>query len=297
MDTVELYRKLDEVTQQRDQYAARLKESQTALIQSQTTLQILAVECKHIVTDIKSRDGSEQAILAVERILSDIEVPNGLIALRKDAFERGFLEGFIYKSTRGHFFATNQEALDHYGTRVSQLWPHVQSRMSSFSSTRRPGLQVSQYTLDSEAHSELLPDEDGSWVHIDDYKALCWENQVLQEELAGYRQLSQDPFLKNVPIEHAVNTSHLIYPRRPRKANVLKSMYGASNSGSELWVMYGGQIPAGDRAFVMHQFGSKRMMFDYENRRPSFGSSFLEELAARGYDLATFRFSIEKKQP
>jgi hypothetical protein len=58
-----------------------------------------------------------------------------------------------------------------------------------------------------------------------------------------------------------------------------------------------------DRALLHHVIGSQRQRFIYgeearkEGTNFKFDPSLLDELEARGYDLATLRFSIKKKEP
>lgn len=75
----------------------------------------------------------------------------------------------------------------------------------------------------------------------------------------------------------------------------IKLQKGRVDGEVDICIFYGEGIPSCDIALVMNAFTSKRMHFDYSKRLPEFDLSFIEELEARGYDLDTLRFSIEKK--
>ena len=65
----------------------------------------------------------------------------------------------------------------------------------------------------------------------------------------------------------------------------------------EMCIFYGDNVPRCDRALVMNAFFSERQHTDLSTRRPVFSPSFIDELEARGYDLDTLKFSIERKMP
>ena len=67
----------------------------------------------------------------------------------------------------------------------------------------------------------------------------------------------------------------------------LEAKYGRDSSGN-VDICYCGDRP--DQHLIHHYLGNKRPRLDNSGLDPS----FLEELTARGYDLTTLRFSIQK---
>lgn len=71
--------------------------------------------------------------------------------------------------------------------------------------------------------------------------------------------------------------------------------------GPDLYFISGEGVPRCDRSLMNSMFCGKRVRHVYgEEARTSFGGtvfddSFVDELKARGYDLTTLKFSIQKK--
>jgi hypothetical protein len=72
----------------------------------------------------------------------------------------------------------------------------------------------------------------------------------------------------------------------------IKAQRGKIDGDVDMCIFYGDNVPRCDRALVMNILYSDR--YDTFERKSS--PSFAEELKARGYDLNTFKFSIERKQ-
>lgn len=79
--------------------------------------------------------------------------------------------------------------------------------------------------------------------------------------------------------------------RRPKViAGQIKMQRGRIGSDDpDICIFYGDDVPRCDRALVMNTMCSPR--WSYENKSMP---SFLDELEARGYDIETFKFSIER---
>lgn len=60
----------------------------------------------------------------------------------------------------------------------------------------------------------------------------------------------------------------------------------------DMCIFYGDNVPRCDRALVMNTLCFERI--DWQNKKIP---SLMDELEKRGYDLETFRFSIERKLP
>jgi hypothetical protein len=66
--------------------------------------------------------------------------------------------------------------------------------------------------------------------------------------------------------------------------------------GPDLYFINGEGTSRADRSLMNHVFCCKRMTVDTKSPVGyDFGPSFAEELEKRGYDMTTFRFSIQKK--
>jgi hypothetical protein len=88
------------------------------------------------------------------------------------------------------------------------------------------------------------------------------------------------------------------YRRVDAKPGELKIRYGTDGNGErDIVYAWGDGVPKGD-SWLLHSF------FGWARTRPSMDSmdgyvtdpSLLEELNARGYDITTLKFSIQKKQ-
>ena len=84
------------------------------------------------------------------------------------------------------------------------------------------------------------------------------------------------------------------YRRRNTKPGQLQAYYGKlPHDEPDLILANGEGVPRCDRAYLYVVFGSDR--YGYKGIRGDKELSFFEELKARGYDMDTFRFSIQKK--
>lgn len=80
--------------------------------------------------------------------------------------------------------------------------------------------------------------------------------------------------------------------RAPKVAEgQIKMQKGRIDGDADMCIFYGDNTPRCDRALVMNTLCSDRLGYKGDTQ-----PSFIEELAKRGYDLETLRFSIEKKQ-
>ena len=59
----------------------------------------------------------------------------------------------------------------------------------------------------------------------------------------------------------------------------------------DMLIFYGDDTPRCDRALLFNMLCSEKLRYNNEVQ-----PSFIDELKARGYDMDTFRFSIERKQ-
>lgn len=93
--------------------------------------------------------------------------------------------------------------------------------------------------------------------------------------------------------------------RTPKaKPGELKVQWGKlPHNNPDLCYCWGEGVSRADSSLLHYTFSSKRpvlskcyeAMLSGESSQISFDPSFLEELEARGYDLTTLRFSIQKK--
>ena len=82
--------------------------------------------------------------------------------------------------------------------------------------------------------------------------------------------------------------------RKPRaKAGELKVQYGKLGQDSPDIIYSSGDNTSGADRRVLHYMFSQG---HYSPINKEFGHSLYEELEARGYDLTTLKFSIQKKQ-
>lgn len=81
--------------------------------------------------------------------------------------------------------------------------------------------------------------------------------------------------------------------RRPKVIEgQIKMQRGNVDGSPDMCIFYGDNVPKCDRALVMNTFCFGRLSWDSKQIPP-----FIEELEARGYDIETLRFSIERKKP
>lgn len=80
--------------------------------------------------------------------------------------------------------------------------------------------------------------------------------------------------------------------RRPViKPGELHVYYGKDDDGdTDMVIAWGDGVPRCDRALLYVQFGADRL-----NEKMEMEPSFRKELEARGYDITTIRFSIQRK--
>lgn len=87
--------------------------------------------------------------------------------------------------------------------------------------------------------------------------------------------------------------------RKPAKAGELKVYYGKDEDGQGPDVCYawGPGTRRADSSLLHYHFGVGHLEQDFIGSGGyKCGPSFLEELAERGYDLSTIKFSVHKKQ-
>lgn len=70
---------------------------------------------------------------------------------------------------------------------------------------------------------------------------------------------------------------------------------GKIDGDVDMCIFYGDNTPRCDRALIINALSSERQHTDLSTMRPKFERSLIDELEARGYDLDTLRFSIERK--
>ena len=80
------------------------------------------------------------------------------------------------------------------------------------------------------------------------------------------------------------------YRRRNTKPGQLQAYYGKlPHDDPDLILANGEGVPRCDRAYLYYSLGCGKFNFKGEEQ-----PSFFEELKSRGYDMDTFRFSIQK---
>ncbi len=85
--------------------------------------------------------------------------------------------------------------------------------------------------------------------------------------------------------------------RRPKVTrNQIKIQKSKIDGDIDLCVFYGAGIPRCDQALALNVFCAKRQYTDYKTGKPRLEPSLIDEMEARGYDMDTLRFSIEKKK-
>lgn len=84
--------------------------------------------------------------------------------------------------------------------------------------------------------------------------------------------------------------------RRPKvKEGQIIVQRGKIDGAVDICIFYGDNVPRCDRALVINSLATERQRTDLSTMQPAFDPSLLDELEARGYDLDTLRFSIERK--
>ena len=90
-------------------------------------------------------------------------------------------------------------------------------------------------------------------------------------------------------------------PKRVRvptaKPGELKIRWGRAERGDtpDVCYVWGAGVSRSDSHLLHTTFGSQRMRHDFPSMKVVYDPSFLDELEARGYDLTTLQFSIQKK--
>lgn len=90
-------------------------------------------------------------------------------------------------------------------------------------------------------------------------------------------------------------------PKRYRtlkaKPGELRVYYGKADrwSGPDVCFAWGDGVQKPDAHLLYGALSMKRMTTDFPNTGHKWDPSLIEELEARGYDIATLRFSISKK--
>lgn len=87
------------------------------------------------------------------------------------------------------------------------------------------------------------------------------------------------------------------YRVRPPKANTLEAYWGIAERGQPPDVCFNrpGSIDRADARLLHYALCSKRITTTFPEGKIAYEPSFVDELIARGYDIATLQFSIKKK--
>lgn len=83
------------------------------------------------------------------------------------------------------------------------------------------------------------------------------------------------------------------------KPGEIKIAYGLAdhNDVPDLCVAWGPGTQKPDARYLMNAFDAKRMRRDFPSGEIVFDNSVIEELEARGYDITTLKFSVQRKEP
>lgn len=294
-DKSRLLRQNDMLSDELARTKVALKESRTALINAQLTLQALAQTCGGLIAAVKASDldAEPKSLAPLEEALVKLDDATWLTALREDAFGRGFAEGCRFARLNKHSLGTEADVLQHYKDRTESIWPSAEKSAPGSWFRSVPPSTV-RYSYNPGGSEPLILDNNGPFMDFSVYADLRTQFDLLKEELSGYKWLLHDPQAPPIPANFAYDAAKA-HVRKPQKDGIVKVQYGKNGSERDLFVLYGYGVPNCDRALVMCAFSSKRMSFDYVKRQPEFGRSLVEELAVRGYDLSTLRFSICKK--
>lgn len=81
------------------------------------------------------------------------------------------------------------------------------------------------------------------------------------------------------------------------KPGELRACWGKADrhSGPDICYAWAPGIPSPDARLLHSTLTSKRLTFDFPSTNTKYDLSFVEELEARGYDITTLRFSIQRK--
>ena len=89
-----------------------------------------------------------------------------------------------------------------------------------------------------------------------------------------------------------------IYRKPKIKDGQIKVQRGKIDGDVDMCVFYADNIPSCDRRLIMNALGGERAHARVSNNGKlsvEFAPSLIDELEARGYDLDTLKFSIDKK--
>lgn len=189
------------------------------------------------------------------------------------------------------------------GVTTAQVFEKAQSRgffTRHTDKTINQAGKVSRYAIhSSDDPLDAIPEPDGDFVAFLDYDALKNDHHFLLQQYRNLCAAMSDKATrvkKFSPSLYLASGKKIPVVQTPKTPGKICFFYGRFQGTCDHHVTYGTGVPRCDRALVMNVFNARPMEFDYAQRRPTFGSSFLDELHARGYDIRTLRFSIERMQ-
>jgi hypothetical protein len=163
---------------------------------------------------------------------------------------------------------------------------------------RRTGT-VCRYRLHSfRNRPDAIADPNGELVSFLDYDALKNSHTFLlhqyQSLCAALSDRSHTKIKDFTPTLRLADGRKAPVVKVPRTPGKICFFYGRLEGEVGHFISFGDDVPRCDRALVTNQFNSRPMEWNYIDNRPKFGQPFLDELHARGYDIRTLRFSIER---
>lgn len=288
-----LLARLDSVTDELAKKKMELRQSRTALENAHAIIAFLQKQCDQLI-QIASESGADtQEISNITDSINSADDTDFLSSARIEAFGRGFEEGWVYSKTNANDFPSEEkERFSLYHSRVVSIWDAT-PRFSSlrFKKTKE---NHSLMRFGCSESGELMILNNGDFVKFHDYAELQFSFDCLKEELAGYQWILRTPD----PINPGPNWKGEACRNKLRvrsNPGAIRIQYGFNDGERDLMVIYGSSIPRCDRALFLNMLTSKRMSFNYDSRMPRFENSMEDELLARGYDLSTLKFTIQKK--
>lgn len=81
------------------------------------------------------------------------------------------------------------------------------------------------------------------------------------------------------------------------KPGELRACWGIADrwSGPDICYAWGAGVQSPDARLLHNLLSTPRMTLDFPTTGYKFDLSFIDELAARGYDITTLRFSVKRK--
>lgn len=290
---LDLYQ-FDRLNEKIEKLKQELAASQMALMNTHATLNCVLKQGEALLALLSTneRDDVKDACNVFKSELEHYHDSGYLDVIRVEAFSRGFEEGYVFKRLERSDNTSPAEAYEQYKNRPGIQWRAISS--VRYRAQLRPSEPV-RYVYDSESEDEKLGiSHTGDLMEYSDYAELRFKYDILQQECAGYR-LAFHAVAEHSSPKIDLNQVAKNKVRKPRSPGLLKLQYGQNRRERDLFVLWGEGVPRCDSALVFHAFSAKRMEFNYKESRPYFHTSLIEEFAARGYDLSTLRFSIQKK--